>query len=168
MWKMSKSPITIVLMALMAASHSLPSLADSVKRTPEISSTHSQNILGRTSNPLMNEAEADVTALVEVGRCDLYYDLLIAQARLAAVAAKLAISNAALAACTVIENQLDAFLNSVPPPSLADQRSAANDARDAINAILAAAQVASDGIDAALTIAIAALELAKALCNTIY
>ena len=166
MWKMNKSPVTIVLIAIMAAGHSLPSLADSAKQKHEIKRFHSPNNLGPASTWSMGEV--GVEPVVEGDECDLIFAIAAAQARNAALRATIAALNTHRQFSQMIEDRLRNYLNSVPPPTEVDALAAvaqANAAFELNNQVLAAA---TDAIDAALTLALAAIAIAKAICKGIF
>ena len=160
MWKVSKRPITFVLIAIMAAGNALPAWADSGKRTPETTRANKQDNLRGSNDSL--------TAPIAVGDCDNYYDLLILQARATAANAKalarLTESQAQLALAT----GLNEFLSSVPRPTEEAITDYYTNYMALSQALADVLRLALDAIDAALALAIAALELAKAICNGIY
>jgi len=165
MWKMSKSPFVMVLIAMMAAGNALPLWADSARRTPEIKRADLRN---NRSAPTSSFATELVGEPVPVGNCDDYYDLLIMQARGAAANAKARARLAEARAQLLLTTRLNEFLTSQPPPSPAEVMTNYTNYLAESQALKDGLEVELDEIDAALALAIAALELAKWICNQIY
>ena len=159
MWKMSKSLIVMVLIAMMAAGNALPLWADSAKRTPELRHIPSQRNLGRLPNTLSME----LSELPE-DPCDKAARLARLAAYDLASRARNAIYDAANEALRAITIRLEAIISD-DNLSYAERRAAIAALMTERDEIFSGLYNALAVVGAALQVALALIELNRLLCK---